>query len=426
MRWLERPMRCMMRQAPFGAPTLTTRSTSPQSMPRSSVAVQTTALQLARDHRRLDPAALRHVERAVVERDGEPVVVEVPQLLERVLRLHARVDEDERRLVLPDEIVDRRHRQRRPCAPPAAGSGRCRACGYRARAPPSTTTRSASSPPSSFTASAFTPTLALPARGRGIAPLERVATGISALLSSPLRGGVGGGGVSAVLVPRRRRRKPRDQVAPQVVRLAHRRREPDGRQACGASVSSRARPSESRSPRFEVTSECSSSSTTRFRPSKSVPRLAVGEQQRELLRAWSAGCPAAARSAGRACAPGVSPVRVSMRIGRPISRDRRLEIAGDVDRERLQGRDVEGVEAIASGPSLRGHAPPARQGSAGSRRASCPRRSARRAGRSGPRAPCPAGRAGAPAASSRGFRTSGGNARAVEPLTLSARPEDRT
>jgi hypothetical protein len=31
------------RLAPFGAPTLTTRSTSPQSMPRSSVEVQTTA-----------------------------------------------------------------------------------------------------------------------------------------------------------------------------------------------------------------------------------------------------------------------------------------------------------------------------------------------------------------------------------------------
>jgi hypothetical protein len=34
------------RLAPFGAPTFTTRSTSPQSMPRSRVAVQTTALSL--------------------------------------------------------------------------------------------------------------------------------------------------------------------------------------------------------------------------------------------------------------------------------------------------------------------------------------------------------------------------------------------
>ena len=43
MRWLARPIRCMIRLAPFGAPTLTTRSTSPQSMPRSRVAVQTIA-----------------------------------------------------------------------------------------------------------------------------------------------------------------------------------------------------------------------------------------------------------------------------------------------------------------------------------------------------------------------------------------------
>ncbi len=43
-RWLARPMRWVSRLDPFGAPTLTTRSTSPQSMPRSSVEVHTTAL----------------------------------------------------------------------------------------------------------------------------------------------------------------------------------------------------------------------------------------------------------------------------------------------------------------------------------------------------------------------------------------------
>ena len=70
-------------------------------------------LQLSRRHRLLDPAALRHVERAVMQRDGEPVVIELPEFLERVLRLQARVDEDQRRLVRSDDIVDRRHRQRR-------------------------------------------------------------------------------------------------------------------------------------------------------------------------------------------------------------------------------------------------------------------------------------------------------------------------
>jgi hypothetical protein len=42
MRWLARPMRCIKREAPFGAPILMTRSTSPQSTPRSSEEVQTT------------------------------------------------------------------------------------------------------------------------------------------------------------------------------------------------------------------------------------------------------------------------------------------------------------------------------------------------------------------------------------------------
>ena len=42
-RWLARPMRWTMRDEPLGADSWMTRSTSPQSMPRSSVEVQTTA-----------------------------------------------------------------------------------------------------------------------------------------------------------------------------------------------------------------------------------------------------------------------------------------------------------------------------------------------------------------------------------------------
>ena len=41
---------------------------------------------------------------------------------------------------------------------------------------------------------------------------------------------------------------------------------------------------------------------------------------------------------------GVSPVRVSMRIGRPISATGRFEVARDVDRQRLERRDVERVQ----------------------------------------------------------------------------------
>ena len=43
MRWLARPTRCSSRATPLGAPTCTTWSTPPQSMPRSSEAVATTA-----------------------------------------------------------------------------------------------------------------------------------------------------------------------------------------------------------------------------------------------------------------------------------------------------------------------------------------------------------------------------------------------
>src|SRR5262245_47214225 len=44
-------------------------------------------------HRRLDLAALRYVERAVMQRDRKPVVVDAPQCVEDHFRLAARVDE---------------------------------------------------------------------------------------------------------------------------------------------------------------------------------------------------------------------------------------------------------------------------------------------------------------------------------------------
>ena len=117
-RWLERPMRWIRRLAPFGAPTWMTRSTSPQSMPRSSVEVATTALQRAGRHRRLDLAALRGIERAVVQRDRQAVVVDAPQLLEQQLGLHARVDEHQRQAVRLDRRVDLGDRVARGVAGP--------------------------------------------------------------------------------------------------------------------------------------------------------------------------------------------------------------------------------------------------------------------------------------------------------------------
>lgn len=61
-------------------------------------------------HRRLDLAALLGVERAVMQRDRQVVVVEVPQRLEGEFRLHARIDEDQRQLVRADRLVDLGHR----------------------------------------------------------------------------------------------------------------------------------------------------------------------------------------------------------------------------------------------------------------------------------------------------------------------------
>ena len=94
--------------------------------------------------------------------------------------------------------------------------------------------------------------------------------------------------------------------------------------------------------------------------------------------------------------------------------DRRLQIARDVDRERLQRRDVEGVEAAgalhaAAGGDEAFLSPSAssggrrqlHQGRQKSRPASCRRRSARSAAPSGRRGPLPAARADARAATSR-------------------------
>ena len=123
----------------------------------------------------------------------------------------------------------------------------------------------------------------------------------------------------------------------------------------------------------------------------------------------------------------MSPVRVSMRIGRPISAIGRFQIARDVDGERLERRDVEGVQA-AFAPHSRGRwrsagliplrargegvARSAPRGSAEIRRGSCRRRSARSAAPSGRRVPLPKVPTDARAASSRGWRTSARKLRA--------------
>ena len=117
--------------------------------------------------------------------------------------------------------------------------------------------------------------------------------------------------------------------------------------SCGASCHSRARPSDSRSPRLEVTSACNSSSTMRFSERKQKRRVVGRQQQRQLLRRGQQDI--------RRIAPLPLPPRHRRVAGAGLDLDRqahlgdrRLQIARDIDRERLQRRDVERVQAAAA------------------------------------------------------------------------------
>ncbi len=62
--------------------------------------------QLVLRHCRLDPPALADIERAVMQRDRQIVVVDRPEVLKQQLRLAAGVDEKQRRLLLLDGGID--------------------------------------------------------------------------------------------------------------------------------------------------------------------------------------------------------------------------------------------------------------------------------------------------------------------------------
>ena len=74
--------------------------------------------QPAGGHRVLDLAALRDIERAVMQRDRKPVVVHAPEILEQHLGLAAGVDEHQRGLVAFDQLIDLRQRMARAVAGP--------------------------------------------------------------------------------------------------------------------------------------------------------------------------------------------------------------------------------------------------------------------------------------------------------------------
>ena len=159
--------------------------------------------QAVRLHRLLDAAALADIERAVMQRDRQRILVDAPEFLEQQLRLAAGVDEEQRRLVALRPL--RRSPEWR-----SATSGRPTA---RARAE-SRTEMSGLAPPATVIRSAMSPGGFWPTSQR------RSSSGSATVADRPI--------------------------------------------ACrpGTKLRSRASPSDSRWPRLEVTSECNSSSTT--------------------------------------------------------------------------------------------------------------------------------------------------------------------
>ena len=174
----------------------------------------------------------------------------------------------------------------------------------------------------------------------------------------------------------------------------------DGRAPGSAS---RASPSARRSPRLELYSACSSSSTTVRRFSNIW-----------ALRGWASSsdnCSGVVSSMSGGLkrwrwrrAAEVSPVRVSTVTGQVHLADGRIQIARHVHRQRLQRRDIERVQAALAGSSWACR--PDRSAWAESRPGSCRRRSAPPAARFRLSAHAPPKPADGRAAASRGTRTS--------------------
>ena len=134
-----------------------------------------------------------------------------------------------------------------------------------------------------------------------------------------------------------------------------RRRSPRGRRSssCGAMVNRRARPSDSRSPRFDITSECSSSRMTRRSEPNRNGASSRGEQQRELLGRGEQDVGRIAALALALRGRRVAGARLDADRQRHLG-DRAFEIARDVDRERLERRDVERVQAARAADAAAG------------------------------------------------------------------------
>ena len=293
-----------------------------------------------------------------MQRDRKTVVVHAPEILEQHFGLAAGVDEDQRGLVALDQIVHFAERMARGVAGP----------------------------------------------GQALLGIEH--------LDDRRRGAAGdddiGGDLLAVAL--------RHQKARQRFRLGHRRGQPDGAHLGR-------QPPQPRQPERQQIAALGGDQRMQFVEHDALER---GEQKRRVVgRQQQRQLLGRGEQDVRRIAPLPLPPRHRRIAGAGLDLDRqphlgnrRLQIARDVDRERLQRRDVEGVEAAGALHAAAGGdeallattpfgtaetAPPA---SAESRPASCRHRSAQSAAPSGRRGPLPAAPADARAATSRARRTS--------------------
>ena len=96
MRWLVRPTRCSRRDDAFGRADLDHLVHAAPIDAEIERGGGDDRAQLAGRHGRFDALALRQVQAAVMQRDRQRVVVELPQFLEQQFALGARIDEHDR------------------------------------------------------------------------------------------------------------------------------------------------------------------------------------------------------------------------------------------------------------------------------------------------------------------------------------------
>ena len=261
-------MRCSRRLDPFGAPDMDDEIDIAPVDAEIERRGADHGAQLSRRHRRFDLAPLADIERAVMQRDRQASSLAVHRALEEHLRLPARIDEDQRHCALLDRGIDFGDRIARGMAGPRHALGRFEDADV--------------------------------GRGTRLCPAPG---GASSARSCALRRkpgaqriGIGNGGGKA--------------NAPCLRRQALHARQG----------------SDSSTPRFEVTSECSSSRTIGAEILQHMRGARIGNEQRNLFRRGDQDVAAASRAGACARECGVSPVRVSIddgkaHLARPAFRD---------------------------------------------------------------------------------------------------------